>query len=323
MNIPASRQYTQVVEVMLNGNGRVSICPELIDEGRRPSDNASQEKNEEKLLELRELAQNTNLYAYDTMHKDGHCFISRWFAQAWDKHNCPKKDSFEPFIFAWIAFNGWASCVTSQERDKKIIESLSLNPIVCNHFHKLLNTNPSFKRYVLEFSSLWPVFSAKDLRTEDIRPLRDASREDLVKHYLEKRSDRIREYQTKAEEMQRMSDNYSNKAHKDSQNAEHYNREADKCKKQAKHYRSKASKCINYSPACWKRHADADQRISHDWSHTLAAIYQVRCNLFHGEKARDLDNDINLVHTAFRVLVHFLQSFPDSWRIHDRVENCR
>jgi len=32
-----------------------------------------------------------------------------------------------------------------------------------------------------------------------------------------------------------------------------------------------------------------------DWPHTLSAIYQVRCNLFHGYKGVYSENDISIV----------------------------
>ncbi len=35
-----------------------------------------------------------------------------------------------------------------------------------------------------------------------------------------------------------------------------------------------------------------------DWGHTLVALYRVRCNLFHGEKARSSENDQLVVEHA-------------------------
>src|SRR5262245_57209145 len=46
-----------------------------------------------------------------------------------------------------------------------------------------------------------------------------------------------------------------------------------------------------YQPQCWKRHRDAGEQVPLDWPHTLAAIYRVRCNLFHGEKAAHSEMD--------------------------------
>jgi len=44
-----------------------------------------------------------------------------------------------------------------------------------------------------------------------------------------------------------------------------------------------------------------------DWAHTLKAIYRVRCNLFHGEKAIHSEIDQKIVLSAFRVLIHMLK----------------
>ena len=60
-----------------------------------------------------------------------------------------------------------------------------------------------------------------------------------------------------------------------------------------------------YEPQCWKRHRDAGEEVPLDWAHTLAVLYRVRCNLFHGEKARHSEMDQRIVYLAFRVLVGF------------------
>jgi hypothetical protein len=57
-----------------------------------------------------------------------------------------------------------------------------------------------------------------------------------------------------------------------------------------------------FAPACHFAHA----RPRLDWGHTLAALYRVRCNLFHGEKARSSENDQLVVSTAFETLRAFL-----------------
>jgi hypothetical protein len=42
------------------------------------------------------------------------------------------------------------------------------------------------------------------------------------------------------------------------------------------------------------------------WDHTIRAIYQVRCNLIHGEKG-DSSEDYNIVEGAYRVLLSFVE----------------
>jgi hypothetical protein len=67
---------------------------------------------------------------------------------------------------------------------------------------------------------------------------------------------------------------------------------------------------IKFEPACWKRHMDEGGSIPMDWPHTLAALYRVRCNLFHGEKAPYSEIDRTIVRAALRVLVYFLHETP-------------
>jgi hypothetical protein len=50
-----------------------------------------------------------------------------------------------------------------------------------------------------------------------------------------------------------------------------------------------------------------------DWGHTLAALYRVRCNLFHGEKARNSENDRLVVSAAYDTL----HAFVDEARLLD------
>jgi hypothetical protein len=65
---------------------------------------------------------------------------------------------------------------------------------------------------------------------------------------------------------------------------------------------------LRFEPQCWRRHRDAGERAPLDWPHTLAALYRVRCNLFHGEKARHSEMDQRIVASGFRVLIQFLDN---------------
>jgi hypothetical protein len=66
-----------------------------------------------------------------------------------------------------------------------------------------------------------------------------------------------------------------------------------------------AAGATNFEPKCWKRHKDAGESIPVDWPHTLAALYKVRCNLFHGQKSADSETDQQIVSLAFRTLTYF------------------
>jgi hypothetical protein len=61
-----------------------------------------------------------------------------------------------------------------------------------------------------------------------------------------------------------------------------------------------------FRPGCAARHHSRRERIPMDWPHTLSAIYQVRCNLFHGSKSLHSDVDTQIVFNSFRVLLHVL-----------------
>jgi hypothetical protein len=63
-----------------------------------------------------------------------------------------------------------------------------------------------------------------------------------------------------------------------------------------------------FEPSCWKRHSEAHEPVPLDWPHILAAIYRVRCNLFHGEKAPHSEIDQHVVSRAFRTLLHFFSA---------------
>ena len=53
---------------------------------------------------------------------------------------------------------------------------------------------------------------------------------------------------------------------------------------------------------------DIDEDIPADWRHVMAAIYQVRCNLFHGGKAY-YPEDIEFVGLAYELLWGVWKSF--------------
>jgi hypothetical protein len=64
---------------------------------------------------------------------------------------------------------------------------------------------------------------------------------------------------------------------------------------------------LRFDPPCGKRHMDAGEHMPIDWPHTLSALYRVRCNLFHGEKAPDSEIDQQIVSSAFHTLLSFLE----------------
>jgi hypothetical protein len=73
---------------------------------------------------------------------------------------------------------------------------------------------------------------------------------------------------------------------------------------------SRNSDYHDFSPSCFLEHQinpneiDSVQtdRIPLDWEHTLAGIYMVRCNLFHGGKSFLSSNDTIFVSMSYRIL---------------------
>ena len=61
-----------------------------------------------------------------------------------------------------------------------------------------------------------------------------------------------------------------------------------------------------YAPRCWLEHRNNSEHCPADWPHTLAALYRVRNNLFHGEKSSHSEMDQQIVFVAFNVLARFL-----------------
>lgn len=66
----------------------------------------------------------------------------------------------------------------------------------------------------------------------------------------------------------------------------------------------------DFSPTCFREHQPdpsdprtfSSSNVPRDWSHTLSAIYKVRCNLFHGGKSFSYSGDGIFVKFAFLIL---------------------
>jgi len=127
-----------------------------------------------------------NLGCYEYLHDDGKKLIKSWFDKAASHINCAPEDSFEPFIFSWIAFNGWASCLTDEDHDAEIIRKIGNCPNLRKEFGKLVKQDIRFKADLVRFSELWPVFKALDIRKAGyFRPLSN-DRKAVVAEYFNK-----------------------------------------------------------------------------------------------------------------------------------------
>jgi hypothetical protein len=63
----------------------------------------------------------------------------------------------------------------------------------------------------------------------------------------------------------------------------------------------------SYEPQCAEWHWTQGQPIPLDWPHVIAAMYRVRCNLFHGEKAVHSEMDRRIVRAALMTLTGFFR----------------
>jgi hypothetical protein len=159
-------------------------------------------------------------------------------------------DPFEAFIYAWISFNGWASCCCDSDQDRKLINTLRADGRATVAFNSLVRSDQPFGEALERFRLLWPIFRASDVRDG----LKDAE----SRYWQGGRRAQVEYYSLTFPEVVR-------------------------------------------APDCHLRHepggADAD------WAHTLEALYQVRCNLFHGTKSMHAETDREVVTAASAVLV--------------------
>ncbi len=168
-----------------------------------------------------------------------------------------QEQRFEGFIYAWIAFNGWAMTVCDVDGDEASVNLVGSSPDLQHRFLALLDRDPEFRGAAERFQALWPIFSDKDIRRSRVLDEipRGTSRPERIPIYLafQYRDERGREHQ------------------------------------------------IGCRPRCAGDHG-MGAKIPLDWAHSLSAIYQVRCNLFHGYKGIRVRDDTDIVAAAYNVL---------------------
>ena len=125
------------------------------------------------------------LNRYHWLHPAGKKLISSWLDRAWQKRKCRPTNSFEPFIFTWISFNGWAACVTELDRDKDMIDALKRCKPICDDFERLIADKKSpVSRYARQFHDSWPIFRAQEIRRLNVSRYDAGDRQEIVEHYL-------------------------------------------------------------------------------------------------------------------------------------------
>jgi hypothetical protein len=122
---------------------------------------------------------------YAALHRDGRELIRGWLERAGAQ---PQTDSFEAFIYLWIAFNAWASCVTGLDRDDQWQQALSADRELGASFQRLVDDHGTrLSRAARHFQSLWPVFKVEELRRKRISYWRheDLTRDETARMYYE------------------------------------------------------------------------------------------------------------------------------------------
>ncbi len=69
---------------------------------------------------------------YARLHRDGQALIRGWLERA--IRGQPGVADFESFIYLWIAFNGWAACVTGKDADREWQRALVADPDLNDRF---------------------------------------------------------------------------------------------------------------------------------------------------------------------------------------------
>ncbi len=124
--------------------GKVMTCPEIIRNRR---------------------GRQVRFENFSQLHSEGKKLINGWFRRAWREFQATPDEVFEPFIFLWFAFNGWAACVTDTDKDFEIIDALAVNQKINEDFEVSLNdANSELNTNATSFSQLLPIFDVKTLR---------------------------------------------------------------------------------------------------------------------------------------------------------------
>ncbi len=195
-----------------------------------------------------------DLQRFGLLHFEGRRLIQSWFARGYGRLDCTPEESFEPFIFCWISFNGWAACCSGEDEDWRWRDALAADSALARRFDEQDRDEKEFAAAVDDFRSLLPIFKAQQLRRRGIF-LDGSSRREIVEFYLSQRP------------------------------------------------------LISRAPRCFEDHVARGEGIIGDWPHVVGALYQVRCNLFHGEKAAHSEMDRLIVYSAFQVIARFLAPY--------------
>jgi len=122
---------------------------------------------------------------YRDLDRERKRLVQSWWKRAKKVDGLSKHKDFEPFIFAWFAFNAWGMCVTGAANDEEMIKSLALNADLDKKFGELIaKSNSKFTEVATNFINLLPIFDVKELTTNNLLRWDDQNRRDRVLFYL-------------------------------------------------------------------------------------------------------------------------------------------
>jgi hypothetical protein len=145
------------------------------------------QKAEQQLAKLDDLK--VDVGRFSGLHPDGHKLVRGWIEKA---ANSKPGNEFEAFIYAWIGFNGWASCCCAQDRDTTLLHMMMLDDHLTQNYDRITQ-KAEFRDAAVRFASYWPIFQVSHL-SESIRRNRPnhGNRADIVAYYHEKNPQAVR-----------------------------------------------------------------------------------------------------------------------------------
>lgn len=131
------------------------------------------------------------LARYDRLHNEGKRLIRSWLNRAWMHWERRNQEVFEPFIFAWFAFNSWAACVTDTDKDADIMDALAADREMNESFAAFIEQPDSVVAINAKiFFDLLPIFDAKALNRNHLLHFNDEdSRAERIAYYFDRGAD--------------------------------------------------------------------------------------------------------------------------------------
>jgi hypothetical protein len=124
--------------------------------------------------------------------------ISNWSSIAvarLERSGGSPEGAFEAFIYAWFAFNGWASCCCGDVSDRELIRHMAADGRLRDAFDDLRVDGGLLTEQVRAFGALWPIFQSSSVRLsagDAMRIYAEDGRRGLVDHYLREHPRAIR-----------------------------------------------------------------------------------------------------------------------------------